>query len=114
MSVSDRPTAAELVDAVRDFLELDVVPTTSGRVSFHARVAMNVLAQVGRELTIGPGLDAAHADRLASLGVSTDSELAAAIASGALDDRYDEVASALRAAVRDKLAIANPRYLTTD
>src|SRR5437764_1417640 len=112
MSVSDRPTAAELVEAVGDYLEHDVLPNTEGRVSFHARVAMNVLAQIRRELTIGPELDAAHAQRLASLDVSTNEELAAAIKSGALDDRYDEVATALRVAVRDKLAIANPRYLT--
>ena len=112
MTVSDRPTAAELVEAVREYLEHDVLPSTEGRISCHARVAMNVLAQIERELTIGPELDAAHSARLAVLGAASDEELAIAIRSGALDDRYDEVAAALRAAVRDKLAIANPRYLT--
>ena len=39
----DRPTARELVQAVREFLEHDVVTTsTDKRVQFHARVAANV------------------------------------------------------------------------
>ena len=43
--------------------------------------------------------------------MADDAELAAAIRSGALDDRYDEVKAAVWAGVRDKLAVANPRYL---
>jgi aminoglycoside phosphotransferase (APT) family kinase protein len=45
-----RPTAAELLDAVRGFLSDDVVPGTDGQLSFHARVAANVIGIVGREL----------------------------------------------------------------
>ena len=33
-----RPTAAELVEAVREFLENDVFPEAEGRVQFHTRV----------------------------------------------------------------------------
>lgn len=106
----DVPTAAELVEAVREFLEGDVMAATEGRVRFHARVAGRVLAQVERELALGPGQEVAHADRLAALGVADEAELAAAIRSGALDDRYDEVAAAIRATVADKLAVANPGY----
>jgi hypothetical protein len=43
--------------------------------------------------------------------VHSDAELAAAIRSGALDARADEVRAAVRAAVADKLAVANPGYL---
>lgn len=106
----DAPTAAELVEAVREFLEGDVMAATEGRVRFHARVAARVLAQVERELALGPGQEMAHADRLAGLGMADEAELAAAIRSGALDDRYDEVAAAIRATVADKLAVANPGY----
>jgi Domain of unknown function (DUF6285) len=106
----DRPTAAQLVEAVRELLEGDVVAATSGRVQFHVRVAINVLGMVERELALGPELATAHADRLRALGVESDAELAAAIRSGALDDRWDEVAGAVRATVADKLAVANPRY----
>src|SRR5689334_13993334 len=46
-----RPTAAELVAAVADFLDNDVRSATEGQVNFHARVAANVLRIVERELT---------------------------------------------------------------
>ena len=106
----DRPGAAELVEAVREFLERDVMGATAGRVQFHTRIAVNVLRMVERELTVGAEQSVAHGERLAALGVADDVELAAAIRSGALDDRRDEVLAALRAAVADKLAVANPGY----
>src|SRR5690606_6273236 len=48
-----RPTAAELLEAVREFLHEQVLPGTSGRLSFHARVAGNAVAIVERELAAG-------------------------------------------------------------
>ncbi len=108
--IHDAPTAAQLVEAVREFLEGDVMAATEGRVRFHARVAGRVLAIVERELAAGDGAARAHAARLAALGVADDVELAAAIRSGALDDRWAEVAAAVRATVADKLAVANPGY----
>ena len=107
----DPPTAAQLVEAVREFLEGDVFPATEGRVQFHTRVAVNVLSQVQRELELGTAQAAAHAERLAALGVETDAELAAAIRSGDLDARYAEVKQAVSETVRDKLLVANPKYL---
>lgn len=111
MSISDRPTALELVEAVRGYLTDDVIPGTEGRISFHGRVAANVLAQVAREIELGPALDAAHQARLAALGAADEGALAAAIRNGDFDDRYDELVAALRADVLDKLAIANPGYV---
>jgi hypothetical protein len=107
-----RPTAEELVDAVRKFLEHDVMTQTTGALQFHARVAVNALAAVGRELHDGPVMADAHAERLRALGFASEAELADAIRSGSLDDRYDEVVVAVRATVHDKLAVANPKYLT--
>ncbi len=107
----DAPTAAQLVEAVREFLEGDVAAVTEGRVRFHARVAANVCAIVERELALGPGQAEAEAARLASLGVPDEAVLAASIRRGDLDDRYAEVAAAVRETVRDKLLVANPRYL---
>ncbi len=95
---------------MREFLERDVMGATAGRVQFHTRIAVNVLRMVERELTVGAEQSVAHGGRLAALGVADDVELAAAIRSGALDDRRDEVLAALRAAVADKLAVANPGY----
>jgi len=110
----DIPSAAALLEAVREFLESDVMPVTEGRVRFHARVAANVVAMVARELLLGPGLAAAHEARLEALGVGSDAELAAAIRSGGLDARVDEVRAAVRATVADKLAVANPGYLRSE
>jgi aminoglycoside phosphotransferase (APT) family kinase protein len=49
-----RPTASELLEAVREYLLGSVMPATSGQLAFHARVAANALAIVARELEVGP------------------------------------------------------------
>lgn len=110
----DRPTASELVQAVEDLLRHEVMDAVDGRVRFHVRVAANALAIVIRQMALADDQEAEHGKRLARLGVRDDAELAGAIRSGALDDRYDEVLSAVRAAVSDKLAVANPRYATDE
>jgi hypothetical protein len=99
------------VEAVREFLERDVMAATDGRVQFHTRVAMNVLGMVHRELEVGPAQAAAHRARLDALGFADEAELAAAIRRGDVDDRYDEIKSAVAATVHDKLTVANPKYL---
>jgi hypothetical protein len=107
----DVPSAAQLIESVREWIERDVLTTTSGRLQFHARVAINCLAMVEREMAMGAEQDRAHRDRLASLDVADDAALAAAIRGGDLDERLDEVRELVWASVRDKLAVANPRYL---
>jgi aminoglycoside phosphotransferase (APT) family kinase protein len=109
-SVHDAPSAVELLDAVHEFLVSDVMAGTEGRLRFHARVAGNVVAMVGRQLAMGAGPDDAHGRRLHGLGVEDDGALAAAIRAGALDDRADEVVAAVTAAVAAKLAVAHPGY----
>jgi hypothetical protein len=108
----DRPTSAELVEAVRDFLERDVMPATEGRVQFHTRVAVNVLGMVQREIEMGEAQSAAHAEGLSRLGYADEAALAAAIRDGGVDDdRLDEVTEFVRQTVRAKLEVANPKYL---
>jgi Domain of unknown function (DUF6285) len=46
----DQPSALELVTAVREFIEKHAIPQLQGHTAFHARVAANALAIVGREL----------------------------------------------------------------
>ena len=58
-SMQGRPTAAELLAAVADFLESDVRRAIDGQVNFHARVAANVLRMVERELLHDGGPTAA-------------------------------------------------------
>jgi len=88
------PTTTELIAAVREFLQGEVMPATDGRIQFHVRVAANVLAQVERELELGPPSDP-----------RTDEELCAQIRDG--QDVYD----AVRASVVRKLRVSNPRHL---
>ena len=107
----DAPSAAELLEAVREWIDTDVIPSTDGRLRFHARVASNVLAMVEREIELGPVQASAHETRLAALGVADDAELAAAIRDRRFGDRADELRSLLADMVADKLAVANPRYL---
>jgi hypothetical protein len=113
----DRPSAVELLGAVREFLERDVMPATEGRVSFHARVAANVVGIVAREIEHASALDAEEHARLRALlghdGDLTDleAELARGIRDGSLDDRRDEIVDHVRETVRAKLVVANPRYL---
>jgi aminoglycoside phosphotransferase (APT) family kinase protein len=108
-----RPTAPELVDAVREYLETGVMEQSEGGARFNARIARNVLLTVERELRLGPGMARAHADRLAALGFDDDRSLAAAIRSGSLDEAWPEVGPVLATAARDQLLVANPAYLET-
>lgn len=107
-----RPTAAELVEAVREYLEGDVMGATDGRVRFHSRVAANVLATVERELELGPAMASAQTARLERLGVADEAELAAAIRAGRTADRTTEVTAVVAETVVDKLRVANPGYMS--
>ena len=107
-SLYGRPTAAELVAAVADFLDSDVRAATDGQVSFHARVAANVLRTVEREL-----LDETAGEVTAVLGepqVPYVHVVANAIRAGELDGRAGEVLPCLRTLVRHRLTIAHPGY----
>ena len=103
-----RPTAAELVAVVADFLDNDVRAHTEGQVNFHARVAANVLRIVERELLDGPPTDVA--DALAALDYADEAELAMAIRAGDVDDREPDLLPVLRTLVRHRLAAAHPGY----
>jgi hypothetical protein len=106
--IHGRPTAAELVAAVAEFLDGEVRSTTTGAVNFHALVAANALRIVEREL-LESGADAPRA-ALAALGCEDEDALAAAIRSGKLDERADQVLACLRTVVGHRLMIAHPGY----
>jgi aminoglycoside phosphotransferase (APT) family kinase protein len=104
-----RPTAAELVAAVAEFLETDVRQATDGQVNFHARVAANALRTVERELLDPDDSDVRAA--LSGLGFAGEAGLAAAIRTGGLDSHNnEEVAACLRVLVRHRLGVAHPGY----
>lgn len=108
-SLHDIPTASGLLEAVREFVERDVMSATDGRVRFHARVAANVLGIVEREVLAAGRPDAAYTESLQAVGYAGDAEVAAAIRNG--KEIGPEVLAAVRDAVQAKLLIANPNYL---
>ena len=104
-----RPTAAELVEAVGEYLN-EVMEHSEGGARFEARWRANALAIAERELRLGPALADAHAARLAGLGFTDDAALAAALRSGGLDAEWEPIACELAGAARDQLLVANPSY----
>jgi hypothetical protein len=109
-SAHGRPTAAELVAAVAEFLETDVRESTAGQVNFHSRVAANALRMVERELLADTEAADGVAGVLARVGCVDEAQLAAAIRAGELNGGNDDVQSALRALVGRRLAAAHPGY----
>ena len=109
-SAHGRPTAAELIAAVAEFLETDVRDSTAGQVNFHSRVAANALRMVERELLADAEAADGVAGALARVGYVDEAQLAAAIRAGELDGGNDHVQSALRALVGRRLAAAHPGY----
>jgi hypothetical protein len=99
-----------LVEALREWVEGDVRDATSGRLQFHTRVAANVMGMLERELVAGPAIAAAHAERLAALGVASERELADRIRAGEGAERDRRLLDAVWQTTVDKLAIANPRH----
>jgi hypothetical protein len=110
-SLFGTPTANELIAAVREYLETEVMAISEGATRFEARVARNALAMVGRELELGSAVLAAHIGRLRTLGVADEAALAAEIREGTHDRDLREVGSLLAGGVRDQLLVANPSYL---
>jgi len=128
--MQDRPTALELLRAVREFLEADVLPGLEGRRRFHALVAANVLGIVERELAGEEAQLEAQLARLAALPGLGAGEQPPAL--GALRERVraletalaerirrgeadagpfaDAVRAHVRATVVEKLAVSNPRW----
>ncbi len=117
---TDRPDAAELIEAVSEFLTTDVAPILEGRTAFQLRIALNLLATVQRTLSDGAAMDAEEQSRICDL-LRTDgnleelnARLADMIKAGELDGRSVEVLDHLRQTVKDKLRLANPRYMKQD
>jgi hypothetical protein len=124
--MQDRPTYDELLEAVAGYLRDDVMPNTQGRLSFHARVAMNVVEMLRRELAMmeehlsreWDGLDhllgvEPMPPRLASIREALErrnGELCERIRKGEADEGPWRLAVLrhLRTVTLDKLEVSNP------
>ena len=110
------PTSLELIDAVIGFIEQRAAPQLKDRDAFLARVAVNALAAVRREMALGPQAEAVALDRLRDLlGHDGDfsalnDELCDALASGELTVRDPKVLAHLKTSVIDQVRIDQPNY----
>ena len=117
--LDERPTASELIAAVAEFIEMKAAPQLDARTAFHAKVAVNVLRIVERELDRerrgGNETELARLRALCNGGDNTDlatlnRELCARIADGriAIDDPV--LQDHLTSSVLDRIAVDNPKY----
>lgn len=102
------PTAAELIEAVRERMD-DATERPVG--GFEARVVRNVLAIVEREYELGVAVQEQRAAVLAAFGATDDEGLAVAIRAGEREDVEDELRAELITLAEAQLAIDNPRWL---
>jgi hypothetical protein len=125
--VQDKPSAEDLLEALAEFLDAEVIPAFEGRRRFHAIVAANVARIVAREIRLRPEQTrqeyAALCDLLGEPATEPapsdetlsrlSSELCDRINHGAADtgDYRKKVIDFLRTVVAAKLAIDNPKML---
>ena len=114
--MNDKPSASQLVGAVRDFLERVAQPELRGHSAFLARVAANALAIVERELALGAEQDAAERERLRALLGSDGAleeqnrTLCREIRSGRITLDTPGLREHLRETTLAKLAVDQPSY----
>ena len=123
----DRPEAADLLEALAEYLFAELRPEVPREQRFKVLVAANLCAVVAREIRAGEGPDredlalfaellgeertpADDPDALAEETRKAAAELARRLRAGELDDRLDELAPRLAEHVRRKLEIARPGY----
>jgi len=125
--MQDRPTAGELAEAIREFLEEEILPELEdSRAQFRTRVAMNALSILERELEQEESLLQAEHERLTHLlgedytapgsleelreqVLELNRGLAKRIRSGG--EVPDGTLEFLRQITADKLRVASPKYL---
>lgn len=117
--MQDRPGRNDILSAVEEFLEKEIIPEMRGRRQFLARVAANALRTVVRELDAPENATEEAAQAAALLGAEVEDwrmALAEAIRGGEFDadERLGSVLDFLRAEVRGKLAVSNPALLAAD
>lgn len=115
----NRPRAGELLEAVRDFLEQKALPELRGRNAFHARVAVNALDILRREIEQGAAASEAERQRLQDLLAGPegtveelDRELCRRIRAGEVTLATPGLAEHLWQTTLDRLAIDQPKYAT--
>lgn len=114
--MSSRPSASQLIGAVREWISKELASGLEGEQAYPARIAVSVLEIVAREIELSNRLQRNERSRLAALlGYDAElgqlnADLCARIASGATDYNDPRLLDHLRLTALEKLAIDNPRY----
>lgn len=132
--MQDRPTALELLQAVRDLLEKEILPKlTDLRLRYHTLIAVNVLRILEREipdeeerlraelralgelLNLSPSAPPGDPALLRQRVLEANRELCERIRQGLADSGpwRERVLAHVRHAVEEKLGINNPAQLAT-
>lgn len=109
------PKTEELAKAVAGWID-ELRPSLDPRNAFLARVAVNVLGVIQRELTVGPAAETRAVDGMAGvLGHAGDfatlnAELCERIRAGEFSVETPGLLAALTTMARDQVAIDQPNY----
>ena len=103
----DVPSATDLLTALDGWIGGLDLPADA---TYGARVARTIVATLGREAALGPGLMAERGALWASLGVAGEAELAAAIRRDDVSRSDDAVASAVSRLTAGRLMVNQPAY----
>lgn len=110
------PTAEELIESVIRFIEEKAAPNLKDRDAFHARVAVNALAAVKREIAQGPAAEAAATARLQGLlgkdggFEALNAELCERIRDGEIAPTDPALLAHMKASIIDQVRIDQPQY----
>jgi hypothetical protein len=111
-----QPTSIELIESVIRFIEERAAPQLKDRDAFHARVAVNALAAIKREIAGGQAAEDAQTARLATLlghdgeWAALNSELCERIRTGAIAPTDPALLAHLKASIIDQVRIDQPQY----
>ncbi|MBY9067812.1 DUF6285 domain-containing protein [Hyphomonas sp. WL0036] len=113
----DAPSAKELIEAVKSFLDKTAMVQLQGHAAFHARVASNALATVLREMEQRPAAEARERERLQALLKSDETNVGALnqalceeIRAGKLDLASPGLLTHLKSTTIDQLSVDQPGY----
>ena len=114
----NQPSVAELVQAVKNFIDETAAPNLEGHAAFHARVASNTLATVLRDLEARLKNETDETARLLTLlgddtGASLDDmnrQLSANIQSGEMDITTPGLLAHLKATTIAQIEVDQPNY----
>lgn len=113
----DAPSAKELVEAVKSFIDNTAMTQLTGHAAFHARVASNALATVLREMEQRPAAEARERERLQALLCSDETDvgvlnrtLCEEIRAGRVDLTTPSLLTHLKSTTIDQLSVDQPGY----